>query len=288
MKSIDKNFSNTRALIRLEVEPNDHGLRLDEACKLYLKSQSRQVVKKMISNKQIKICNRPTKNAAHTIVKHMDIVEVFRENFASNNLNLNVIYKDEYLIAVSKPKGMPVHPTGIHHFDVASVLVEQMLDEKIYPVHRLDIKTSGVLLFARSVDVAQKMREIFDNKLITKQYGFIGQITDNFKGLPQELNLALNYDEASELSLKQKVDSSGKESCTFFEEQRRDKNYLYGIATPRTGRLHQIRCHLAHIGLPIVGDDIYGGYQKEDELMLHCMGLEFIHPITKSKLQIQG
>ena len=287
MKSLNKNFSNTRALIRLEVEPDDHGLRLDEACKLYLKSQSRQVIKRMISNKQVRICNRPSKNAAHTIVKHMDVIEIFRDSSSCDNFSLNIIYKDEYLVAISKPKGMPVHPTGIHHFNVASTLLEQTLKQKIYPIHRLDIKTSGALLFARSTSVAQKMRYLFDNKLITKKYTFMSQITSRFKELPSQLSLALSYDEDSHVSLKQKVQPLGKVSCTSFEEKRRDENYLYGIAAPKTGRLHQIRCHLAHIGLPIVGDDIYGGFQKEDELMLHCTSLDFIHPITKSKLQIK-
>lgn len=287
MKSIDKTFTQSKASIFLEVEPKDDGLRLDEACKTYLKSQSRESIKKMIHSGKIVIHNRKTKNYPHTKIKHMDIIEVYRLNEEASDKNLTFLYEDDHLIAIYKPKFMPVHPTGIHHFNVASVLVEKKLNIKIYPIHRLDIKTSGVLLFAKSKEVASKMRTLFDKKLIKKKYRFKSYIRKSLKEIPPSINLALEDDKEDNITLKQRVNPLlVKECITKFKNIKYDLETLEGEAYPLTGRLHQIRCHLSYLGAPIVGDNIYGEDPEESQLMLECIKLEFVHPITKSKLQI--
>lgn len=286
MKSVEKEFLNHSATIYLEVEPSDQDLRLDEACKKYLKSQSRESIKRMISNRQITLINRNTKSCSHTRLRHMDIIQITRSNL-NENRPLRIIFEDDFLVAISKPKMMPVHPTGIHHFNTVSTLLERDLGIKLYPVHRLDIKTSGILILAKTKEVASMMQSIFELKKISKKYYFESYKELSFKQVPTLIEDKIIRDANSDISLKQKICDQGKESSTKIEVVSDEFLILKGYAWPITGRTHQIRCHLSHYGLPIVGDHIYGDSKKEDQLKLHCIELELIHPVTKRKLLIK-
>lgn len=286
MKSVEKEFLNHSATIYLEVEPEDQDLRLDEACKKYLKSQSRESIKRMISARQITLINRNTKSCSHTRLRHMDIIQIKRTNLRERK-PLKVIFEDDFLVAISKPKMMPVHPTGIHHFNTVSTLLERDLGIKLFPVHRLDIKTSGVLILAKTKEVASLMQKIFELKEIQKKYYFESYKEPNYKEVPTLIEDKISRDYKSNISLKQKICDQGKESSTKIEVISDEFVILKGYAWPITGRTHQIRCHLSYYGLPIIGDHIYGHSDVKDNLKLHCIQVALIHPITKRKLLIK-
>lgn len=287
MKSVNKEFNNKKASILLEAEPSDNGKRLDECVKSYLVSQSRETIKKMIQDRQVKITNRITKNKVHTKIRHMDLIEVCRFNLNKKTIKLKTLFDDEYLVAVDKPKGMPVHPTGMHHFNVVSTILESDFKRKLYPVHRLDIKTSGVLILAKDKITAKAMGNMFESKKIKKVYKFKSKRISS-KDLPKICTEKISEDKNSTISLKRTCSFIGKASLTEFRNVEYFENYIKGVAIPVTGRLHQIRCHLSHLGFPIIGDEIYGDGDKEDVLELHCESIDFIHPIFKKRIYIRS
>ncbi|MCT4642171.1 MAG: RluA family pseudouridine synthase [Bacteriovoracaceae bacterium] len=286
MKSVEKDFNSNSATIILEVEIEDDGIRLDEAVKRYLLSQSRQVIKSLIKEKRVELISRKTKNSPSTKVFHRDLISVrrFNEGFKINIKNL-VLFEDDYFIAINKPKGYLVHPTGIHHFNCISVHIEEYLKTKIYPIHRLDKKTSGVLIFAKSKDIASKMRRLFDEHKVEKKYFFKSSIESGLN-IPEKLETYMEDANDKKISLKQRVSEKGKVAITLFSNIEKNDKTISGYAYPKTGRLHQIRCHLSYLGYPIVGDHVYGNFSKEDELQLECIQMKFKHPILNKELNI--
>ncbi|MGK0367309.1 MAG: RluA family pseudouridine synthase [Thermoproteota archaeon] len=290
MKPVKKEFTQNLALIILEAQLEDDGKRLDEACSSYLLSISRSKIKTKIKTKEIELISRETKNSPHTKLRHLDQVRITHVNTIKLSFDIKnlILFEDESFIAIEKPKGMLVHPTGLHLFNVASVLLEEYLNNKIYPIHRLDKETSGVLIFCKTKHAAQSMRSLFDLHKIQKKYLFKSHNLDC--EIPSTIEHNLTDDLNSKVSLKQKctedvASESVKAAKTLITNLKRTNGFIWGEANPLTGRLHQIRCHLAHYGAPIVGDDIYGKV-SESELHLHCLSMSFIHPISKTKLHI--
>ena len=201
---------------------------------------------------------------------------------------LEIIYQDEHLVAINKPHGLLVHQSPIARdaSEFAIQLLRDQLQKKVFPVHRIDRKTSGVLLFAFDKEVNKKMTELFTNKTISKEYiaivrGFAPEeilidyalYTDD--GKLQEAQTAIKRLAVSEIDL-----AHGKHNTS---------RYSLVKAEPFTGRMHQIRKHLAHILHPIIGDRPHGCNKQNklwletfnmNSMLLHARKLEFLHPIT--------
>lgn len=226
-----------------------------------------------------------------------------------NKPQLKILYKDDYLVAVDKPAGLFVHKSFMDKDEIyfALQLVRDLVGQYVYPVHRLDRPTSGVLLFALTKDVAQKMGELFsengENKSIQKTYYALTRGHLLGEGL-------VDY------ALKEKLDKIGDKHAnkdkpaqlaqTFYQSIRTASlplplgNYdtvRYSLIKllPYTGRRHQIRRHLAHLRYPIIGDINYGDNKQNPffieyfgfkRLMLLAKELRFTHPITQEKLVI--
>lgn len=199
-----------------------------------------------------------------------------------------IVYEDEYLLVVNKPTGLLSVPgRGPGKADCLSTRVQQTYPEARI-VHRLDMETSGLLLFARSSDAQRQIGKLFENRKIRKTYiavvcGKPGTDT----GL---IDLPLIADWPNRPL--QKVDfDNGKPSQTKFAlleyETNSDRTRLQ--LEPVTGRSHQLRVHLSAIGHPILGDRLYHSQDTRDQpdrLMLHACGLEFNHPQTGTRLAI--
>ena len=196
-----------------------------------------------------------------------------------------IIFEDEHIVAVSKPSGMPSVP-GLDGKKSLEEWLCTFYGQKIHPVHRLDMDTSGVMIYARNADVGANLRHQFEKRLISKTY--IARLSPSADGMTLnfgskgEIILALSpdYDERP----RQKVDpAQGKEAITSYEV-----NYVHEDGSiditfrPQTGRTHQLRVHSAHtlgLGHPIKGDKLYGGSPAE-RLYLHALSLTFSHPET--------
>lgn len=208
---------------------------------------------------------------------------------------LEILYQDQFLVAINKPHGLFVHNTGLaHESDVFALqILRDQIGQQVFPVHRLDRKTSGVLLFALNRSVLAQFSELFENKRILKKYhaivrgytdseGTIDYALTNDKGKVQDAITRYNTIQQVEIPY-----SLGK-----FTHQR----YSLVEVIPETGRMHQIRKHFAHIFHPIIGDRPHGcnkqnRFFKEqwdmNTMMLHASELEFEHPVLGEKMSLK-
>ncbi|MEW6991056.1 tRNA pseudouridine(65) synthase TruC [Colwelliaceae bacterium 6441] len=223
----------------------------------------------------------------------------------SEKPELTILYQDEHLVAIDKPAGLFVHRSYMDKDEIyfALQLVRDLIGQYVYPLHRLDRPTSGVLLFALSEDVARIMGKAFTDKTIQKTYYALtrGHLVDHG---------VIDY------PLKEKLDKLGDkyvsenkapqsalthyqviENATLPIALGRYDSVRYSLVKllPETGRRHQIRRHLAHLRHPIIGDINYGDNKQNPffieqfgfkRLMLIAKSLTFKHPITDNMMTI--
>jgi tRNA pseudouridine32 synthase/23S rRNA pseudouridine746 synthase len=199
---------------------------------------------------------------------------------ADNGLEL--IYRDESLLVVNKPAGLLSVPgRGADKQDsLTSRLQKEFPDALI--VHRLDMATSGLLVFARSVAMQRRLSALFRERHVSKQY--VARVTGRLRATNGEIDLPLGADWPNRP--RQRVDfDTGKPSLTRFRlmDYSATGNTSRVLLEPVTGRTHQLRVHLRAIGHPIIGDMLYGG-QTAERLMLHACNLGFSHPLNESRL----
>ena len=199
---------------------------------------------------------------------------------------VEVLFADEDLLVVSKPAGLLSVPGRI----VKDCVLHRMrLD---YPdvviAHRLDLDTSGLLVLARSPAAISDLNRQFRERRVKKTYiAIVDGIVEADRG---EIDLPIAKDPANRP--RQLIDTNnGKQAITRYQviERHRDSSRLQ--LTPVTGRSHQLRIHLAEIGHPIFGCDLYAlkeVFERSDRLLLHAAGLEFSHPVSKKWLSFRS
>ena len=212
---------------------------------------------------------------------------------------LSIIYQDEYLVAINKPSGLLVHRSMLdkHEIQFAVQLLRDQIGQHVFPVHRLDRPTSGVLVFALSADIARKLGEQFATQVIEKTYLAIvrGHIVDEGK---VDYALKEKHDKIADKMAKQ--DKPAQEALTFFNRLEHfelpfavgkyaSARYSLVQLTPKTGRKDQLRRHLAHINHPIVGDIAHGDGKHNtfirqqfnfNQLALTCKSMLLTHPVS--------
>lgn len=198
---------------------------------------------------------------------------------------LQVIYEDDELIVVNKPAGMLSVPGKGKRLSAQDILSKQYANNSIYCIHRLDMQTSGLLLFAKNEAVQRAMQRAFALREVKKTYRAVleGVYTGAKSGT---INLPLSADYYNRP--RQKVDyESGKDAETHYEIIGSADGHSIVRLSPLTGRTHQLRVHCAHpdgLGIPIAGDDLYGHHA--DRLMLHAEEIVFTHPATEETIRI--
>jgi len=220
---------------------------------------------------------------------------------------LPILYQDEHLVAVNKPAGLLVHRTNLdrHETEIAMHIVRDQLGQWVYPFHRLDKATSGVLLFALDKETARRMTQSFTEGRVTKSYlAVVRGVTKDAERIDHPLR------EIADKMTGQNADRDkpGKEAVTEYRRlatvelphpvgRYATARYSLIKASPLTGRNHQIRRHLKHIFHPVIGDTAYGDGKHNDffrrqfdchRLLLHAREIGFVHPYAGRLLTIEA
>lgn len=218
-----------------------------------------------------------------------------------------VLYRDNDLIVINKPEGWLVHRSWLDKHETVVVMqtLRDQIGQHVYPIHRLDRPTSGVLIFALSSEIARKLSEQFASNKIEKTYhaivrGYVdGEAIIDYP-LVEELDKI-----ADKFANK---DKPAQDAITFYKGlskielpievgKYKTARYSFVELKPQTGRKHQLRRHLKHIFHPIIGDSKHGDlhqnrafnhYFAVKRLMLHASSVKIIHPITLKPITIQA
>lgn len=196
---------------------------------------------------------------------------------------IEALYEDEHLIIVNKPEGMKTHgnePTEIALLNHVSAYV----GKTCYVIHRLDMETSGAVMFAKNPFVLPILNRLLETKKISRQYWALGQ--GNFSSKQQTYRDPIGRDRHDRR--KRIVDKrNGQRAVTHVTKLKTLGNSTLLACQLDTGRTHQIRVHLAHHGHAILGDPLYSSQQAR-RLMLHAHQLQFTHPFTLEKITVKA
>lgn len=292
------------------------GCRVDRIARKKLALMPLSSIYALIRKKKIRVNNRKTVQSYHLCegdvlsidVDEAEIVKPFatdsslaplvRTTFFKNNFK--VLFEDKDLIACDKPAGLVVHAGSGHgnHDTLIDLAQAYLLDKgnttEPALVHRLDRDTSGVILIAKNKRTLRKLHDTFKERSITKEYRALCH------GRPPEneatINVSLSRTDSRNNGMKMRIDESGQSARSRYALL----SFYEGISSVavflETGKTHQIRVHMAHIGAPIIGDVRYGSSEKDTALLknyprrfyLHAYRLSFIHPITGKKLTLKA
>lgn len=221
--------------------------------------------------------------------------------------NLEILYKDEYLLAVNKPAGIIVHADGTNEPSLTDVVCEKIralegsreVDlSQVQALNRLDKETTGIVLFSLKKETQPRFDQLIASKELSKEY--LAAVKGAFEPNKLLIDKAIGKDRHD--AQKMRVSAAGKPSQTEVRlikvassVQGQTQSLL--LVNLLTGRKHQIRVHLSSLGFPLVGDTMYGGVSslqraskkkhRPQPLMLHAYRVEFIHPVTSAKIVIK-
>lgn len=280
------------------VKPEARGERLDAyLAKVLVQKYSRTRIKKMIEKGQIRVDGRTV--SAHHLVKGGEKVvveDVSPHEFETRaeDIPLGILYEDGDIIVVNKPAGLVVHPAhgNLNHTLVNALLHHtNKLSDKggaVRPgiVHRLDKDSSGVMVIAKNDRAHASLGNQFKKHTIERTYyAVVRGVVQHDEGVCEE-PVGRAFLNRKKVIVKP---SGGKSAETYFKVLKRYKKATFLKVHPRTGRTHQIRVHLAHLGHPVLGDSLYGvpspWIQRQ---ALHAVALSLTHPTTNKRLSFES
>lgn len=283
--------------IELCVSDSEAGLRLDKAIAVLQTDISRNSAQQLIDDGNILVNGKPS-NKKYSVkvgdILTLDIPEPTLLSVEPENIPLDIVYEDQYLLVVNKPKGMVVHPAaGNYTGTLVNALMYHCGDSLsgingvIRPgiVHRIDKDTSGLLVVAKTDTAHNGLAQQIKEHSFTRVYNtvVVGNIKDDFGTIDAPIG------RHSKDRKKQAVtDRNSKNAVTHFEVIERFNGFTFLKVTLETGRTHQIRVHMAYRGTPVAGDVVYGNSKKTYGLDGQCLNastIGFIHPITGEYLE---
>ena len=276
----------------LEVIEND-GIRIDKYLALST-DYSRSQIKKMIDDGMVLVNDKVVKSSYNVSlgdVITLNIIE--KENrILPENIPLDIIYEDDYLLVVNKPSGMVVHPAiGNYSGTLVNALMYHInnlstVNGSIRPgiVHRIDQDTSGLLLVAKNDMVHNDLASQISKKTVNRKYIALVQGVINEDTATIDAPIGRDPNDRKKMAV---VADNSKDAVTHIRVLERYARATLIECVLETGRTHQIRVHLNYIGHPVVNDPVYG-YKKLDDpefgQMLHAKEIGFVHPITKEEM----
>lgn len=283
--------------IELIVTEELNGERLDKAVATLYDDLSRSAVQQLIADGLIVVNDKAANKK--TAVKKGDIIvvsipEPVNLSVEAEDIPLDIVYEDEYLLVVNKPKGMVVHPAaGNYNGTLVNALLYHCgsslsgINGVIRPgiVHRIDKDTSGLLVVAKTDAAHKGLAEQIKEHSFTRVYNtvVVGNIRDDKGTIDAPIGR-----HPKDRKKQAVTDKNSKNATTHFEVLQRFNGFTFLKVTLETGRTHQIRVHMAYRGTPVAGDVVYGNPKKNYGLSGQCLNattIGFIHPITKEYLE---
>ena len=300
--------------ISIIVESRAHGWRIDHYLTRLYPNYSRSLFQKAIEQQAILVNGLPIKASRRLHVNDTLIVrlpEVPDETILAENIPIEVVYEDDAIIVINKAAGMIVHPgkgnyTGTlagalqFHFDSLSDVAGQ---HRPGIVHRLDKNTTGVMVAAKDNQVHGRLSRQFEQREVTKEYRAIvwGRVEFDSDFIETHVRV---HPKAREKMQVCKPGGNSREAVTYYEVLERYSNASYVKMLPKTGRTHQLRVHMQHLGHSLLADGMYGGRESVsaadlaidststtpmiERHALHAYRLAFQHPKTNKRMEFEA
>lgn len=253
----------------------------------FKKDLSKKSIKNYIKNKMVSVNNKIITNGSY-LLNVDDCVEICYEKKVMPKYDLDILYEDDYLIAINKPCGLLSISNDKEKIVTAYRMVSDYVRTNnkknyIFVVHRLDQETSGILMFCKNENIRDKMQENWNN--VVKKRGYIAIVDGKLNGNGIIRSFLMEDKRQFVYSSK---NGMGKEAITHYSVLRNNNNYSMLQVFIDTGRRNQIRVHLSEKNFPIAGDKKYRCKTNPiKRLCLHANILEFIHPVTKKIVSIK-
>lgn len=214
------------------------------------------------------------------------------DNIVPTKMDLKILYEDDYLLIIDKEPNMPVHPSILHFEDSLSNGIKYYYEKNnikrlIRPVNRLDKDTSGIVIFAKNEYIQECLVKQMKSKDFKKEY--VAILEGHLENVKGTINKPISRKEGS--IIEREINKDGENAITHFELiknfEKDNIKLSYVKFILETGRTHQIRVHSKSIDHPILGDTLYGSKSNLiSRQALHAYKISFIHPITKSNIEI--
>lgn len=286
--------------LQFTAEEQDAQIRIDKYLTLHCEEMSRSYLQKLLKEQKVTV-NQKSVKANYRLnpqdIVELEIPEMKEPDILPENIPLDLLYEDDYLLVVNKPKGMVVHPSAGHESNTLVNAVLYHCQGKLSGingilrpgiVHRIDKDTTGALVICKDDATHRDLALQLKEHSIKRRYRAVvwgnlkedeGTIEGPIGRHPVDRKkMAVNY-------------KNGKDAVTHYKVLERFGTYTYVECRLETGRTHQIRVHMSSIGHPLLGDSVYGSGKNAFGLegqTLHAMVLGFIHPHTREYIEFSA
>ena len=288
------------SITRLTVEPNASGCRIDRWLAERLAAVSRERLKALIDDGRVRVGGRVPKPAYRLRGGEdveVDIPPPAPETLLPEPIALDVVYEDDHVLVVDKPPGMVVHPGAGHARGTlaSAVLAHAPATAGVGGarrpgvVHRLDKGTSGLLVIAKTALAYESLTRQLAARTVSRRY--VAVTVGRVRRPEGVVDTPIGRHPHDRVRMAVRPTGSGKPAVTRYRILERFSHHTYVEARLETGRTHQIRVHMASLGHPIVGDELYGrGASVKPPIVfeghaLHAAALAFVHPVTEKRME---